>query len=202
MIGVHLRRGDFHRANRWSVDNTRPALAEVRKFLQTRPEAGIFLSTDDGGVDPVTKEQRLEGTHAIFQNAFGERVVWTQPRSLDRGDPAAVQDALLDLLLLRTCDFNVGTWNSSFSELAVFGRDAPSVQCRSTGGALGWVDGLGKRLGLWTALNRMARGLTGGRANGIQLLLHVRNWPRATVARLLRTYAPGFFERVRPKRNR
>jgi len=200
MIGVHLRRGDFHRAARFSVDNLGAALRVTREFLAADPEAGILLSTDDGAVNQWTGRPMVEGAREKFRREFGERVVWTAPRSLERGEAAAVQDALVDLLLLRGCDAGVGTWNSSFSEVAWFGRRAPVVMCRS-GGVWGLVDEAGKRLGVWRGLNRWARGLTGGRANGLQLLLYARGWPRATAARLLRRYAPRLFERVRPRKS-
>jgi hypothetical protein len=199
MIGVHLRRGDFHRAARFSVDNLGTAMRATRRFVEADPEAGIFLSTDDGSVNQWTGRRMVEGAREKFRREFGERVVWTEPRSLDRREAAAVQDALVDLLLLRACDAGVGTWHSSFSEVAWFGRGVPVVMCRS-GGVWGLVDEAGRRLGAWRGLNQVARRLTGGRANGLQLLLYARGWPRATVARLLRQYAPELFERVRPKR--
>jgi hypothetical protein len=201
MIGVHLRRGDFHRAARYSVDNTNTALQATRRFLDADPEAGILLCTDDGAEDPHTGRRKVEGAREKFRGAFGERVVWTEPRSLNRGDAAAVQDALVDLLLLRVCDAGVGTWQSSFSEVAWFGRETPVVMCRS-GGVWGVIDAAGQRLGVWRRMNGWARRVTGGRAGALQVMAHVRGWPRATAARLLRTHAPRLFERVRPKMKR
>ena len=197
MIGVHLRRGDFYRYSAYSVDNTTSAVAATRRYLQACPDAGIFLCTDDGAADPVTGRRTVEGTHEKFRRAFGDRVIRAEPRSLDRADSAAVQDALVDLLLLRACDFVVGTWGSSFSELAVFGRDVPAVMCRS-GGMWGWIDRAGTATGFWNWLNRQVSRHTGGRAGGIHLIRHMR--PRAIAARLLQTYAPALFERVRSKK--
>ena len=200
MIGVHLRRGDFHREVRFSVTNTSTAIRAALRFLEAAPEAGIFLSTDDGALNQWTGQRMVEGAREQFRREFGERVVGTAPRSLERGEPAAVQDALVDLLLLRGCDAGVGTWHSSFSEVAWFGRDVPVVLCRS-GGVWGLVDVAGKRLGVWRGLNRWARRLTAGRANGLQVIMYARGWPRATAARLLRRHAPGLFERVRPRKS-
>ena len=53
------------------------------------------------------------------------------PRSLDRGRSEAVQDALIDLLLLRQTQAIVGTADSSFSEMAMFGRSIPKVLCHA-----------------------------------------------------------------------
>jgi hypothetical protein len=56
-------------------------------------------------------------------------LVWMSPRSLDRQTPEAVQDALVDLWLLRSTDYFVGTYRSSFSEMAVVGRSIPHILC-------------------------------------------------------------------------
>ena len=199
MIGVHLRRGDFYRAYFASVDNTATAMAAVRHFGREWPEAGIFLCTDDGGVDPVTKARPTEGAREKLRQAFGDRVIWTEPRSLDPGDSVAVQDALVDLLLLRVCDCVVGTWWSSFSELAVFGRNVPAVMCRSDG-LVGWVDRVGNAIGLWVGLDWLVGRLTGGRASGSHVLQHWLAGARPITARLLRQCAPGLYERLRPRR--
>jgi hypothetical protein len=196
MIGVHLRRGDFHRASRHSVDNTQAAIAATRRYLERAPEAGIFLSTDDGAPDPVTGRGRREGARERFRKAFGDRVRWTEPRSLDRGDTPGVQDALVDLWLLRGCDYGVGTWGSSFSEVAFFGRDAPLVLCRS-GGVWGLIDRVGIATGLWARWNAWTRQRTGGRAGAMDLIRHVQWWPRRAAAHLLRTHAPGLYERLK-----
>jgi hypothetical protein len=56
---------------------------------------------------------------------YGPRVVATVPRTLDREAPAAIQDAVVDLWLLRATQLLVGTRGSSFSGLALFGREVP-----------------------------------------------------------------------------
>lgn len=68
---------------------------------------------------------------AAFLARYGDRVVTTRPRTLDRREPAAIQDALVDLLLLRVTDCIVGTQGSSFSVMAAFGRPVPAIWCRS-----------------------------------------------------------------------
>ena len=131
MIGVHLRRGDFIRAQPGSAANTAQAMAAVAGQLERLPDAGILLCTDDGAQDPWTGQPWQEGVYGQFIQRFGQRVVSTAPRSLDRRQPEAVQDALIDLLLLRQTQAIVGTAASSFSEMAVFGRHVPKILCRS-----------------------------------------------------------------------
>jgi hypothetical protein len=129
MIGVHLRRGDFLRHRPDVCANTNAALAHVERFLEADPDAGILLCTDDGARDHRTRETVNEGVVKIFRDRFGGRVVSSPPRSLDRGTPEAIQDGLIEFLLLRQTQSFVGTSGSSFSTLAIFGRDVPAVLC-------------------------------------------------------------------------
>jgi hypothetical protein len=130
MIGVHLRRGDYTQFRPQYARNLRSVLRSVDRFLESAPEAGILLCTDDGGVAPSTGQPTvMEGVQTVFEKRYGKRVVWTTPRSLDRRKPAAVQDAVVDLWLLRSTDYFVGTYRSSFSEMAVVGRSIPHIFC-------------------------------------------------------------------------
>jgi hypothetical protein len=130
MIGVHLRRGDFNRCRPHFCQNTSMAFRVVDRFLEYDPTAGILLCTDDGAVDPKTgKPTTAEGVHAMFVERYGKRVVCSAPRSLDRQTPEAVQDALVDLWLLRSTNYFVGTYGSSLSGMAVVGRSIPRILC-------------------------------------------------------------------------
>jgi hypothetical protein len=106
------------------------AFRAIDRFLEYDPLAGILLCTDDGAVDPkIGKPTTAEGVHARFVERYGKRVVWSSPRSLDRQTLEAVQDALVDLWLLRSTNYFVGTYRSSFSEMAVVGRSIPRTLC-------------------------------------------------------------------------
>lgn len=132
MIGVHLRRADYQVFDARAAGSTSMALAAIDRYLATWPDAGILLCTDDGGIDTFTGEAAsTQGMQAAFLARYGERVVSTRPRSLDRREPAAIQDALVDLLLLRLTDCVIGTQGSSFSAMAAFGRAVPAIGCRS-----------------------------------------------------------------------
>lgn len=132
MIGVHLRRGDFTAARGDVVDNLKPACDAVDAFLERAPDAGILLCTDDGAPHPHSGHTPpAQGIRAVFSQRYGERVVSPVPRSLDRREPEAIQDALVELELLRATQWVVGTEGSTFSRLAAFGRDIPAVM---TGG--------------------------------------------------------------------
>ncbi len=158
MIGAHLRRGDMRVVRPDTTDNLALALRQVDAWLEQAPDAGILLCTDDGARDPYTGHSvPAENIRAQFKQRYGARVVHTEPSSLDRRAPQAIQDALVDLWLLRATDFFVGTEGSSFSQLAVFGRtipyaltgaSTPLYQKRAR-----WL----KRVGLYERLAQMGR---------------------------------------------
>jgi len=161
MIGVHLRRGDAIRLRPQSSSNTNAALRAVDSFLASDPQAGILLCTDDGAPDPfINQPTPAEDIRGKFVARYGSRVVWTTPRTLDRRSPAAIQDAVVDLWLLRATDYLVGTYRSSFSEIAVTGRTAPYVMCASqTAGDERW-ERIAHQIGLdrvicWAARKRL-----------------------------------------------
>lgn len=153
MIGVHLRRGDFVHRRPDFVANTTQAIAQVDRLVDEMPGAGILLCTDDGAVNPLNGAARHEGIRVRFRRRYGKRVVVTCPRSLDRRTPIAIQDALVDLWLLRRTDAVVGSTYSSFSALAVFGRDVPWVE---VGGARKWYQLLAV-CSRWTGLEWLLR---------------------------------------------
>jgi hypothetical protein len=136
MIGVHLQRGDFLRHRPDVSGNTLEAMAALDRFLAGSPDAGILLCTDNGAPDPETGQARTEGIAARFRARYGARVVTPAPRSLDRRTTEGIQDALVELLLLRATDMVVGTAGSSFSRLAVFGRAVPHLMVE--GGSPGY----------------------------------------------------------------
>jgi hypothetical protein len=158
MIGVHLRRGDLLHQRPDVASNTAQAIAAVDQFLEKAPDAGVFLCTDDGAVAPNTgRGTPAEGVREAFRLRYGSRVTWTIPRSLDRYTPQAIQDALMDLWLLRTTNPFVGTQASSFSELAVFGRDIPHLLAGGATPGYQRVDRWAQRLGLYALLARHSR---------------------------------------------
>lgn len=132
MIGVHLRRADLRFLYPSSTTNTTSAMTAVDAYLDQSPDAGVLLCTDDGAAHQDSGQALpAEGVHAKFVRRYGGRVVWTRPRSRDRREPGAIQDALVDLWLLRRTDYFVGTVGSSFSGMAAVGRSIPHTMCRS-----------------------------------------------------------------------
>ena len=157
MIGVHLRRGDLLRVRPDVTGTTEQAVAEVKRLLRETPDAGIFLCTDDGAVDPQTREVRREGVRDTFRREFGPRVVSTEPRSLDRDAPEAIQDALVDLWLLRQTHTFIGSKGSTFSELARYARTAPGMLCSGATAGYRRFELLSKATGLYYLLMTVGR---------------------------------------------
>ena len=158
MIGVHARRGDFVRARPDRSWNTRQILAAVDRFLIEMPEAGILLCTDDGAPTPSGKPTRREGVRGTIRARYGDRLVETSPSSLDRGTPESIQDALLDLLLLRATDAFVGTRASTFSQFVVYGRAVPSAHVGAMRPTHRWVRRTTEVLGIrWLARQVLRR---------------------------------------------
>jgi hypothetical protein len=198
MLGVHLRRGEFVRKFPFSARNTRPAIAAIRRFLKQYPDAGVYLSTDDGAPDPFSGRVLYEGVREKLRAEFGDRVVWAEQRTLENGAVAGVQDALVDLLLLRSTNAVVGTWFSSFSEMAAFGRGVPLVYCKSDGywGAVDWAL---RTVGVVSWLRRQSRVKYQGRVHPLSLLEYYLRSPRRILARETRKYAPGLFRRIQAR---
>ena len=177
MIGVHLRRGDLGAAHPDAMNNTKVAMRAVEQFLARAPDAKIFLCTDDGAIHPLTRgPTRRENIHEKFVKRFGARVLLPQTRSLDRNARQAIQDALLELWLLRQTDFFVGTTLSSFSELVVFGRNIPSVMTRQPRTLYAPVDHFLRWTRLQPALERFSISRFGHNFPLTSLWFYYRRW--------------------------
>jgi len=105
-IGVHIRRGEEDPAT--SGPLTPPVecfLAAMQQRLDAAPQTNFFLACDS---------RRDE---ARVMSAFGGRVT-TLPKSLDRWTREAIRSALIDLLCLSRTPLILGSFYSSFSEIA------------------------------------------------------------------------------------
>lgn len=159
MIGVHARRGDFVTVRPDRSWNTGQILAAVDRFLIERPEAGILLCTDDGAPEPHGAPTVREGVREILRARYGERLVETSPSSLDRRTPESIQDALVDLFLLRATDAFVGSLASTFSDLAIYGRAVPSARVWGMTPAYRWFHRVTRLTGIQLGARVLRRAL-------------------------------------------
>lgn len=184
-VGAHVRRGDFITTRPDVVANLDGVVATVR----SRVEAGadtVFLATDDGAAPTVSEAGLEQGVRAAFRDAFGDRLVETEPRSLDRGASEAIEDSVVDLWLLRRCHEVVGTAASSFSELAVAGRDAPITYCAGKGRPHRRLDRIVEDLGLAEPLARWARQRYGIDVPAVAVTHRLVTSPKRLVRRIVR----------------
>lgn len=158
MLGVHLRRGDFNKARQDRIGNLDNGFAAVEHYLSLAPDAGILLCTDDGAPEPHSGvPSPYQGVREQFKQRFGARVVTTTPRSLDRDTPESIQDAVMDMMLLRRTNYFVGTQDSTYSEFAVFGRDIPFTMASGATPAYQARQRLLKRTGIYSILRALGR---------------------------------------------
>jgi hypothetical protein len=104
VIGVHIRRTD----NRQSLAHS-PTTAFIELMqaeICTDNNTKFFVATDS-----QLEEEQLRQT-------FPDRIVTYQKQSLDRDDPAAIEDAVIDLYCLSKCRKLIGSYYSSFTDTA------------------------------------------------------------------------------------
>jgi hypothetical protein len=99
MVGVHIRRTD----HRKSIENS-PS-GEFWKEMELH-ETRFYLATDD-------MEERVAA-----RERFGERVVFGPTMLLGRNSPDGCWDAMVDMICLSRCSLIIGSYASSFSEVA------------------------------------------------------------------------------------
>lgn len=103
-VGVHVRRTDHEEARQAST--LEGFVAAMHDERAARPGTSFFLATDDA---EVRRDLRAE---------FGDALVLREPRSLDRNDPRAIEDAVVDLWCLAACRMVLGSRGSTFSRAA------------------------------------------------------------------------------------
>ncbi len=186
MIGVHLRRGDMSALRPDVTDNVAAAFEQIDRWLDATPDAGILLCTDDGAKNPYNgRTTTFHDLRTQFERRYDKRIVSTKPSGLDRRSPQAIQDALVDLWLLRATDALVGTTGSSFSYMAIFGRSVPFFQAEGS-----YAQYLARRqwleqIGLAALVSRLSRQEFGAEVPYTYLIRRYRRRMRAFLTRYI-----------------
>ena len=102
-LGVHVRRTDHKKSIFGSPTESYFSLLDARPT-----EERFFLSTDD------------EAEETAFRDRYGSRVVNYTKRSRNRSESIAIEDALIDMMLLSRCTAIVAPVGSTFSSCAAF----------------------------------------------------------------------------------
>ena len=103
-VGIHIRRSDHKLSREFSP--THLFLDAMKEELKREPATNFFLSTDD------TEEERL------LIDQFGDRVRIYRKRSHERNELEAMQDAVIDLFCLAATDRIIGSYESTFTDVA------------------------------------------------------------------------------------
>lgn len=103
-IGVHVRRTD----NNLAIEKSPlpEFIAMMQGYVLEEPDTSFFLATDD----PVAE--------ASLKETFPGRIITFRKSAYSRAETAAIQEALVDLLMLSRCRKLLGSFYSSFSEYA------------------------------------------------------------------------------------
>jgi len=107
-IGVHIRRGDFadRKTSPGRVSTDEKFIERMRKLIKEDSQTKFFLCTDSRKM-----EEKIE-------KAFPKRIIKFSKTSFSRTDIQATQEGLIDLLLLSKTKHIIGTYRSTFNELA------------------------------------------------------------------------------------
>lgn len=103
-VGVHIRRTD--NAVSMGKSTTEQFVALMKRELDTHPETSFFLATDD-----MAEERNL-------REIFPGKIISNPNRTLDRNSVSGMHDALLDLYGLAATKKLIGSYWSSFTDIA------------------------------------------------------------------------------------
>lgn len=117
VIGMHIRRTDNANAVKYSP--TVLFFEKAREELANNPKTSFYLATDD-----PTEEQ-------AFIKEFGNKVIIYKKHSLDRNNPVAIMDAVVDLYNLSCCRKIYGSYYSSFSDTAALWSGIEKIELKN-----------------------------------------------------------------------
>ena len=115
-IGLHIRRTDNANAVKYSP--TSLFFAKVEEELKANPQMKFYLATDDPNEEKA------------FIEKFGKSILIYQKHSLDRNNPIAIKDALVDLYNLSHCRKIYGSYWSSFSDTAALWSGIEKIELK------------------------------------------------------------------------
>lgn len=112
-VGVHIRRSD--NANATNHSPTGLFIEQMEREVRGDGEIRFFVATDS------PEEER------VLRDRFPGRIHSHRKRSLDRSRPEAAEDAVVDLFALASCDRLIGSYWSSFTDVAASLGGKPRV---------------------------------------------------------------------------
>lgn len=108
ITGLHVRRTDFQLTldGRGKVSTDEKFFTQMEKILSKNPKTRFFLATD-------SKE-----TERKFINRFGSKIITYPKKGWDKSSSEFTKEALIELLLLSKTHRILGTYMSTFTEMA------------------------------------------------------------------------------------
>ena len=103
-VGVHIRRTDNKPAI--GKSSTQAFIDSIQKELDADPNTMFYLATDD-----LNEEANL-------RKIFGDHILSNESRDLSRDSVQGIMDALVDLTCLSKTDKIIGSFFSSFTDIA------------------------------------------------------------------------------------
>lgn len=112
-VGVHIRRTD----NLPSIDksSTESFISSMKEALSADPKTVFYLATDD-----LNEEERL-------REQFPHKILSNRERDLSRDSIAGIQDAMIDLYCLASTNKIIGSYFSSFTDIAADMHNIPKI---------------------------------------------------------------------------
>lgn len=112
-VGVHIRRTDNKPAI--GKSSTESFISCIEKELSADPATTFYLATDD-----LSEEANLRAR-------FGDHILSNEGRDLSRDSIQGIKDALIDLTCLSMTDKIIGSYFSSFTDIAADMRRIPKI---------------------------------------------------------------------------
>ena len=113
LVGVHIRRTDNKPAISGSSSDA--FVKAMEKELTQHPDTIFYLATDDLSEEAALRE-RFEG-----------KIISNETRDLSRATVSGIRDALLDLICLSETELIIGSYFSSFTDIAAQLRGIPKI---------------------------------------------------------------------------
>jgi len=108
LVGVHVRRDDFMTGKEklGEVSSDNKFFEKMNEILSSNPNKKFFLCTD------------CQETEDKFKEEFGDKIIVYPKKNRDRTTKLNTQQGLIDLLLLSKTKHIIGTYRSTFNEMA------------------------------------------------------------------------------------
>jgi hypothetical protein len=108
MIGIHIRRGDFVKLSIADISPDEKFIEEMKKEIEKNKNVKFFLATED------------KNTEKVFRKIFLKKIITFPKKTSKREDEGSVEEALIELIILSKCDKLIGSYGSTFTEMAWF----------------------------------------------------------------------------------